>query len=121
MTKYCSRCKQQKEFTEFNKHARQRHQNYCKLCQQIRWFEYKYKRSYNEYFILYDKQGGRCAICATSTPGGRFNTFHFDHDHVSGKSRGLLCWLCNSGLGKFKDDIKLLDRAKEYLNENKNS
>lgn len=56
-------------------------------------------------------QHNRCAICLspfTSTP-------HLDHDHSTGAIRGLLCSACNLGLGKFKDDPCLLDRAIIYL------
>lgn len=61
-----------------------------------------------------EKQGGKCAICDTTTPGGK-GAFHIDHDHSTGKIRGLLCHRCNVGLGQFQDNIDRLERAKEYL------
>ena len=46
--------------------------------------------------------------------GGRF---HIDHDHSTGKVRGLLCTACNMGLGLFKDDPEMLLRAIDYLED----
>ncbi len=75
-----------------------------------------------------EKQGGGCAICGTSLPGGRWNTWHVDHDHqccgYSQKTcgqcvRGLLCATCNVGLGQFKDDPDLLRAAADYLEQAK--
>ena len=68
----------------------------------------------SQYDELLDRQQGCCAICGTDIPGGR-GRFHVDHDHDTGEIRGLLCWQCNGGLGKFKDSPALLDRAASYL------
>ena len=43
---------------------------------------------------------------------------HIDHCHKTGKVRGILCSECNTGLGKFKDSIELLQKAIEYLKRN---
>lgn len=52
-----------------------------------------------------------CAICQ-SKPRARL---HIDHNHKTGKYRGLLCDNCNLGLGHFKDSPTLLALAIEYL------
>ena len=55
----------------------------------------------------------RCEICGISrTPQRRLG---FDHDHVTGAIRGVLCGKCNSGLGMLNDDLVLLERAVQYL------
>ena len=38
-----------------------------------------------------------------------------DHDHKTGKGRAWICDSCNTGLGRFKDDISILETAKNYL------
>lgn len=56
-------------------------------------------------------QGGKCAICRdefTRTPS-------VDHDHDTGRIRGLLCSPCNTGLGLFKESYARLVSAVEYL------
>lgn len=61
---------------------------------------------------MLEAQGGCCAIC--KAPKG--NKLCVDHDHRTGKVRGLLCSNCNAGLGMFKDSEDLLQSAKGYLN-----
>lgn len=63
---------------------------------------------------LYDEQDGCCAICGLDFKG----EFAVDHDHKTGKVRGLLCDHCNRGLGSFKDNIARLARACEYVRSN---
>lgn len=43
----------------------------------------------------------------------------YDHCHITGKFRGVLCERCNYGLGALKDDVQLLNKAIKYLEENK--
>lgn len=47
--------------------------------------------------------------------GQPLDSVAIDHDHVTGNIRGLLCNGCNKGLGLFKDDVNILQKAKEYL------
>lgn len=65
------------------------------------------------YDALLERQDGKCAICG-SDPNGQ-GRLHIDHDHNTGRARGLLCSNCNPGLGYFKDDPELLGRAARYL------
>jgi hypothetical protein len=58
-----------------------------------------------------------CSICG-GLPNGT-GRYAFDHDHTTGKFRGLLCSVCNAALGGFKDDVELLMNAAEYLRRHK--
>ena len=66
-----------------------------------------------QYLIQLAKQNGVCAICNNKCT----KALAADHDHVTGKFRGLLCNSCNRGLGYLKDDIKIITKALEYLND----
>ena len=71
-----------------------------------------------EYNQLLLSQNGVCAICGepeTSTNRGKIKCLSVDHDHETGKIRGLLCQKCNQGLGNFKDSLELIEKTKQYL------
>jgi hypothetical protein len=86
----------------------------------------KFGLSPEEYEMMIERQGGVCPICDTQlphhlttgtgkAPGATWSCV--DHDHSTGAVRGLLCNLCNNGLGMFKDNIQQLERAIAYLNK----
>lgn len=62
---------------------------------------------------LLKQQGGRCGICGTDNPGK--HDFALDHDHATGAIRGMLCHRCNGGLGMFRDDPTVIEKAIAYL------
>lgn len=71
-----------------------------------------------EYEKMLSAQDGKCAICGTDKPYKRSklqSNFSVDHDHVTGKVRGLLCFRCNTGIGHFQDNIDLMKEAIVYL------
>lgn len=63
---------------------------------------------------LWRTQSGKCAICEETLIDENRQT-HVDHDHTTGKVRGLLCVDCNVGLGRFKDRAIVAFRAAIYL------
>lgn len=72
------------------------------------------------YNTILNKQGGGCAICglketAVGKITKRVKPLSVDHDHNTGKIRGLLCEKCNHGLGWFMDNKELLINAVNYL------
>jgi hypothetical protein len=87
-------------------------------------FKAALKRHYDltpeDYLSMLESQKGRCAICSTHQKDLK-RSLQVDHDHKTGKVRGLLCNSCNGGLGLFKDETHLLYMAAGYLNlQNKN-
>ena len=73
-----------------------------------------YELTLEEYEALAVQQGRVCAICK-SNANGRQSNLDVDHCHKTGVVRGLLCNRCNTGIGQFNDDSKLLLAASEYL------
>jgi hypothetical protein len=69
---------------------------------------------YNE---LYEVQQGCCAIC--SEPEEKFSWLCIDHDHNTGRIRGLLCPNCNRGIGLLQDSSVLLEKAAKYIEDAK--
>ncbi len=81
---------------------------------------YEYGITIEQYEELLVKQGKVCAICGLqevklSKETGIPKRLAVDHCHKTGKVRGLLCFHCNSVLGKMKDSIELLESAIDYL------
>ena len=70
-----------------------------------------------QYNSMLQRQDGGCAICGKPEADTRGHKLHIDHCHDTGLVRGLLCASCNTGIGKFRDNISFLDRAIEYLLE----
>jgi len=66
-----------------------------------------------EYNRILIAQGNVCAICKSSYNGKK--KFFVDHNHVTGKVRGLLCHKCNILLGGANDSIETLKTAIQYL------
>jgi hypothetical protein len=74
-----------------------------------------YKVTPEEYDVWLQKQNGRCAICETDTPRGRWACLAVDHCHMTGNIRGLLCSPCNTAIGALGDNEAGLARALAYV------
>lgn len=61
------------------------------------------------------EQGG-CAICGTQESAA-VKGWHVDHNHSTGKVRGILCHHCNIGIGLLGDDPIKLRQALAYLEQ----
>lgn len=84
-----------------------------KLTWRKRHLERTYGLTEDEYNALLTAQNGVCAICC-GVPKGR-RSLVVDHDHKTGKVRGLLCSPCNTGLGGFRDSRMRMRTAIAYL------
>ena len=73
----------------------------------------KFGITIEQYEEMLAAQDGRCAICRSKARSDI--SLHVDHDHKSGRNRGLLCFRCNNVLGDLKDDPDRLLAALSYL------
>ena len=73
----------------------------------------KYGLTIQQYDTLLAEQGGGCAICGRKPRPDI--SLHVDHDHETGRLRGILCFRCNNALGDYDDDAALLQQALGYL------
>lgn len=76
--------------------------------------KYKYGITEDEYLNMFSVQDNKCAICGKSFEETKA---FVDHDHKTGKVRGLLCTKCNSVLGMADDNTEILNKAIKYLSE----
>lgn len=131
--KTCSKCKVEKELTEYHKRSNRPCgvRSQCKSC----YLEYPktmkrregYMRDFNlkrygldfmQYTEMFDGQKGCCKICnkhLSEVDKGKKKALCVDHCHDTKIVRGLLCDKCNRGLGLFNDNIEMLQKAINYL------
>lgn len=129
-TKVCRLCKEELPLTLFYKHTNTRdlHKHECKPCFNkltLKYYfknkesrvaqrkDYHYRSNYGltkeEVEKLKEEQDFKCMICEDVVD------LVVDHCHKTGKVRSLLCNKCNQGLGSFKDDPKIINKASLYL------
>ena len=72
--------------------------------------------TWEEYLVLKEKQNNTCAICYRPP---KTRSLHVDHDHKTGKIRGLLCFLCNRFLTQRGVTSDQLRSAADYLDRSK--
>lgn len=128
--KKCKTCKSLKPLEQFNKTGyKQTRRGTCAECHNAysrtqyalnplphreRNLIRRYGITAIQYSSMLTAQGNKCAICKTSNIKLK-KALCIDHQHSTGKIRGLLCIACNHALGLFKDNITVLHRAAEYL------
>jgi hypothetical protein len=135
--KVCSVCEILKPEDKFYKHRDGKLRDKCKRCHVIltseraksrgqeyltkeanKAIERKFGLTRKAYSDMLLTQEGKCPICWTDQRNEE-HIFPVDHDHNTGRVRGLLCNLCNIGLGSFRDDPVVLQNAIDYLNKHK--
>ncbi|QXO14575.1 HNH endonuclease [Arthrobacter phage Kaylissa] len=143
-TKICARCKEEKPLDAFYTrsdngkphanckpcHAARQRELYAesperraKIAERLasdrhkqRKAELLYGMDPGDYARLLAEQGGTCSICHQPPSGHRLCV---DHDHTSGKVRGLLCHNCNRAIGLLGDDPERVASAAAYLERTK--
>lgn len=112
----CITCKQTKNRKCFHKSSIKRSGFECKECKAKSLRNYRLKREYNisteEYEKMYKGQCGLCSICDKKE---ELYKLAIDHDHKTGRIRGLLCRKCNAALGLFGDNTETMKRAMKYI------
>ena len=81
----------------------------------------KYGLTFAEFDKMLTEQNESCAICKSPVAGGKHNRFMVDHDHKTGRVRGLLCKSCNIALGEVNDDLTTLKNMINYLSKHTGS
>ncbi len=112
-TKTCTKCHRDLPVQDFwkSKQSKDGRQVYCRNCASTRFRELQgepFRKARDAQFAL---QGGKCGLCETSDS----KSWHYDHDHETGKYRAVLCHACNVGLGMLQDKPWLLRKAAEYI------
>ncbi len=141
MTKHCPRCDTWKDLEDFpiaavTSRSPDGRYGWCKPCkaeymrearafsietgQNARDLTRRRLESFGLTVEWFEQQPKECRICG-GPPTGNHKRLVIDHDHATGKYRGLLCGHCNNGLGMFSDDPALLRAAADYLENGRDS
>lgn len=125
----CADCGLEKPEDEFPRNRRMRSGRhcYCKKCNNRRNREslqrlfdgssrhyhlrHRYGIAAEDVADLIEQQGGKCALCHERP------ATQVDHDHKTGRVRGILCLYCNAGMGAFRDDPDIIRGAIAYLRQ----
>ena len=75
-----------------------------------------YDITIDDYNKMLEEQGGCCKICGAHEDNFK-KSLNIDHCHDTGYVRSLLCMDCNTGIGRFKEDVKILAKAIDYINK----
>jgi len=116
----CGTCGQSKQLSEFHKRRGDLLSFRCRQCTAAALIKSRYGLAQKDFADMVDRQQGCCAICLTDLrlrAGSvcRDKTVAVDHCHKTGQVRGLLCSMCNTGLGNFADSPARLTAAINYL------
>lgn len=94
---------------------RERHPNWREYAKN-RQLKHTYGITLERYREMLSEQSGKCAICSKEHREGHRKGLVVDHNHTTGKVRGLLCYGCNAAIGHLREDERLFKTALAYLN-----
>lgn len=113
-TRLCMYCKQVKDISDFVKNSCR-----CKSCNSANRRQKMYGITRENFNDMMHDQNYKCAICGDIRIG-KENSLCVDHCHKTNNIRGLLCNHCNTALGKFEDNVEILQNAINYLKNSQN-
>lgn len=115
----------QKNYNDNNlENARKKSRDWHHKNKDTKYLDGRLQRVYGitleDYSRMLDEQNNVCAICgkpesAIHNKTKEIKRLAVDHDHVTGKVRGLLCAQCNKGLGSLGDTIEAIEKTLNYL------
>lgn len=129
----CAKCETLKSKDDFYEDGRtySGYSPYCKSCNSLSCKQYRSKTTRKEmrnrqlqadygltleqYHMILTLQNNACAICGKTD---EYRALCVDHDHKTGKVRGILCSSCNRALGYFHDRVDVLKKAMAYIEKN---
>lgn len=107
--KICKSCGRLLPDTEFTKK-----QSICKYCRRTKRMYQNYEITDEQYIQMWKDQKGKCKLCGKEL---KDKYLDIDHDHQTGRVRGLLCRGCNLMLDEmFEKNVKE-EQLKEYLKD----
>ena len=119
----CSKCKEWKTPSEFNKSKQQKSGLHyaCRECMRVATRKWNLPAKYNITVERFDdmlkEQDYKCACCGIEldVTGRQHNKPHVDHNHLTGEVREILCGNCNLAAGKVKDSSEIAAKLTAYL------
>jgi len=134
----CTKCKVSKKLNEFYKDTRRKNgvTSWCRECWKFqeavrreklgakgrknRKLQTLYGINIQQYQDMLNEQHNLCAVCDNkesimNQKSNKIQKLSVDHNHTTGKIRGLLCTACNKGLGMLKDNPDIVLKGYHYL------
>lgn len=123
----CKACKRERlrarraSNKEGDRQYRRGYYHRTKAAAALHYIKYRYGLTPERYMARLAAAEYRCENPGCRTPivaagsGNRRDAANVDHDHGTGRVRGLLCWRCNTALGNVKDDTRRIFGLAEYL------
>lgn len=114
--RWCFRCKgwKEKRLFSLDKSRSGGTASTCKPCTSDASTASRYGLRLDDLNAMRAEHNGACAICARQTVN-----LYVDHDHATGKVRGLLCPCCNTAIGQLNEDPVLFAAALAYLEKHR--
>ena len=124
-TRTCKGCGEDKPLFDFQQLKYNTRRFNCKACRVKEAVDIRFKKTYGITYAEYEEKRKEveycCEICGKHEEDHSRGKLFVDHDHDTGKYRGLLCTQCNSALGMVYDNIGILQNMIDYLQKHDNS